>query len=118
MKNFARWWREEGSAMRPMPTEDVEEFAKRIAMTAWSNGAYIFAKQPEPVPGAFNPSNFDAIATIATPPAAARKPLTDEIVRLAGVALHEMPRPRTDWHSAAKLVCEAVAAHGIKEPKP
>ena len=26
--------------MRPMPTEDVEQFAKRIAMTAWSNGAY------------------------------------------------------------------------------
>ena len=46
---------------------------------------------------------------------AQRKPLTDEIVRLAGVALHEMPRPRTDWHSCAKLVCEAVVAHGIKE---
>jgi hypothetical protein len=41
--------------------------------------------------------------------------LPDEIVRLAGVALHEMPRPRTDWHSCAKLVCEAVVAHGIKE---
>jgi len=47
MKNFEQWWSEEGSAMRPMPAEDVEEFAKRIAMTAWSNGAYIFAKQPE-----------------------------------------------------------------------
>ncbi len=41
--------------------------------------------------------------------------LPDEIVRLAGVALHEMPRPRTDWHSCAKLVCEAVVAHNIKE---
>ena len=70
MNSFDRWWSEEGSAMRPMPTEDVEEFAKRIAMTAWSNGAYIFAKQPEPVPGAFNPGNFDVIAAIATQPAA------------------------------------------------
>jgi len=74
MTSFEKWWSEEGSAMRPMATEDVEEFAKRIAMIAWSNGAYIFANQPEPVPGAFNPSNFDAIATIATPPAAQPEP--------------------------------------------
>lgn len=44
-----------------------------------------------------------------------RKPLTDEVVRLANVALHEMPRPSTDWHEAAKRVCQAVSAHGIKE---
>jgi hypothetical protein len=75
MNSFDRWWSEEGSAMRPMPTEDVEEFAKRVSQIAWSNGAYIFANQPEPVPGAFNPGNFDAIATIATQPAAQqRKP--------------------------------------------
>ena len=58
---------------------------------------------------------FAAFPVYKHPPAAQRKPLTDEIVRLAGVALHEMPRPRTDWHSCAKLVCEAVVAHGIKE---
>ena len=44
-----------------------------------------------------------------------RKPLTDEVVRLANVALHEMPRPSTDWHEAAKRVCQFVSAHGIKE---
>jgi hypothetical protein len=44
-----------------------------------------------------------------------RQLLTDEIVRLAGVALREMPRASTDWHEAAKHVCEAVAAHGIGE---
>lgn len=42
-----------------------------------------------------------------------RKPMTDEIVRLAGVVLNEMPHPVTNWQSAAKKVCEAVAA--IKE---
>ena len=34
------WWHTEGSAMRPFPNEDVEEFAKRITEIAWSNGAY------------------------------------------------------------------------------
>lgn len=43
-----------------------------------------------------------------------RQPPTGEIVRLAGVALREMPRASTDWQEAAKRVCEAVAAHGIK----
>ena len=38
-----------------------------------------------------------------------RKPLTEEIVRLASVALREMPRPcKTDWQEAAKRVCEAI----------
>jgi len=106
MNGFEKWWSEEGSAMRPMPTEDVEEFAKRIAMTAWSNGAYIFANQPEPVPGAFNPRNFDAIATIATHPAAARKPLTDD--HIWRLLLENEPTR----YEAFKL-CEA--AHGIKE---
>ena len=69
----------------------------------------------------FEESDIDGLpigAPLYTTPPAAQRPwvgLTDEIVRLAGVALHEMPRPRTDWHSCAKLVCEAVAAHGIKE---
>lgn len=40
MRNFETWWRDEGSAMRPMPGEDEEEHAKRIARIAWSNGAY------------------------------------------------------------------------------
>lgn len=35
------WWDMEGSAMRPLPNEDMEEFAKRISEIAWSNGQYI-----------------------------------------------------------------------------
>jgi len=42
-------------------------------------------------------------------------PLGTKAPAFGGGALHEMPRPRTDWHSCAKLVCEAVVAHGIKE---
>jgi len=34
------WWDMEGSAMRPLPNEDMEEFAKRISEIAWSNGQY------------------------------------------------------------------------------
>ena len=45
----------------------------------------------------------------ATPPTAP-VPLSDETIRLAKVALHEMPRPSTDWHEAAKRVCTAVVA--------
>ena len=38
MTDFATWWSNEGSAMRPRPDEDVEEFAKRVTEIAWSNG--------------------------------------------------------------------------------
>ena len=34
------WWDMEGSGMRLLPNEDIEEFAKRITEIAWSNGAY------------------------------------------------------------------------------
>jgi hypothetical protein len=34
------WWYKEGSGMRPLPNEDIEEFAKRITEIAWSNGEY------------------------------------------------------------------------------
>ena len=37
----AIWWETEGSAMRPLPNEDIEEFAKRITAIAWSNGEYV-----------------------------------------------------------------------------
>lgn len=40
MKDFENWWHQEGSALHPLPTEDVEEFAKRITEIAWSNGIY------------------------------------------------------------------------------
>ena len=33
-------------------------------------------------------------------------------VRLAKVALHEMPRPHTDWMEAAMAVCESVVKVG------
>lgn len=36
----AIWWETEGSAMRPLLNEDIEEFAKRITAIAWLNGAY------------------------------------------------------------------------------
>lgn len=35
------WWETEGSAMRPFPNEDIEEFSKRITAIAWSNGEYV-----------------------------------------------------------------------------
>lgn len=42
--NFDTWWHQEGSGIIPndIPNdkEDMEEFAKRIAKIAWSNGAY------------------------------------------------------------------------------
>lgn len=41
MTDFATWWSNEGSAMRPRPDEDVEEFAKRVTQIAWSNGEYV-----------------------------------------------------------------------------
>ena len=37
---WRRWWDEEGSAERPLPNEDTEQFAGRITKIAWSNGAY------------------------------------------------------------------------------
>lgn len=40
MKDFENWWHQEGSALHPLPTEDIEEFAKRITQIAWSNGVY------------------------------------------------------------------------------
>jgi hypothetical protein len=39
MTNFATWWHEVGSGMRPDPNEDTEEFAHRIASSAWHNCA-------------------------------------------------------------------------------
>jgi hypothetical protein len=35
------WWDSEGSAMHPLPNEDMEEFANRITQIAWSNAAYV-----------------------------------------------------------------------------
>lgn len=37
---WQRWWDYEGSAMRPHPSEDTEQFAKRITQIAWANGGY------------------------------------------------------------------------------
>jgi hypothetical protein len=41
--------------------------------------------------------------------------LDAEIVHFAKTALHEMPRPATDWHHCAKRVCEAVVQARGKE---
>jgi hypothetical protein len=38
---FNRWWRNEGSAMRPLPGHDCEEHGRRISEIAWANGAYV-----------------------------------------------------------------------------
>lgn len=37
---WRRWWDDEGSAMRPLPNEDTEQFARRMTEIAWSNGAF------------------------------------------------------------------------------
>jgi cell division protein FtsB len=37
---WRQWWDEEGSAMRPLPNEDTEQFARRMTEIAWSNGAF------------------------------------------------------------------------------
>ena len=38
-KEYREWWIFEGSGMRPLPEEDMEQFAMRIAEIAWSRGA-------------------------------------------------------------------------------
>lgn len=37
---FEAWWNNEGSGQRPNPTEDTEEFIKRICKIAWNNGTF------------------------------------------------------------------------------
>ena len=44
---WKRWWDQEGSGMRPLSTEDTEQFAERITEIAWSNGAYARADEIE-----------------------------------------------------------------------
>lgn len=39
--NWKIWWEREGSAMRPLEGEDIEEFARRITEIAWSNGEFV-----------------------------------------------------------------------------
>ena len=41
MSDFKTWWEREGSAMRPSPNEDIEEFAKRMTQIAWNNGEFV-----------------------------------------------------------------------------
>jgi hypothetical protein len=41
MSNYQKWWDTEGSAMQPLPNEDVEKFARRITAIAWSNGEFV-----------------------------------------------------------------------------
>ena len=38
---WQRWWDYEGSAMRPHPSEDTEQFARRMTEIAWANGALV-----------------------------------------------------------------------------
>jgi hypothetical protein len=45
-ESFDRWWRNEGSAMRPGPKEDLEEHVQRISRIAWLNGAYLALWHP------------------------------------------------------------------------
>lgn len=42
---FDAWWREEGSALAPLPGEDQEQHARRIAEIAWGNGEYVASRQ-------------------------------------------------------------------------
>jgi hypothetical protein len=41
MNSYQIWWDTEGSAMRPLPNEDMEEFARRITAIAWSNCEFV-----------------------------------------------------------------------------
>ena len=41
MSSYQTWWEDEGSAMKPLPNEDLEEFARRITAIAWSNGEFV-----------------------------------------------------------------------------
>lgn len=42
---FEDWWRNIGSAHRPQPTDDLEEFAKFVAWQAWHRGTYYERKR-------------------------------------------------------------------------
>lgn len=37
---WKRWWCQKGSGMRPLPTEETEEFVERITKIAWRTSAY------------------------------------------------------------------------------
>lgn len=49
MKDFDIWWHREGSAMRPLPGQDSEEHARRVARIAWENGAFCEARRQQAV---------------------------------------------------------------------
>ena len=56
---FAKWWNDEGSAMRPLASEDTEEFAKRITAIAWSNGAFVERESCSELAKSFSHNNSD-----------------------------------------------------------
>jgi hypothetical protein len=100
----------DGKAAQPEQEPTCPECKAVVLYECVACSSNNYPPKPEQEPVAFiNPPGPITQYTIPT------QSLPDEIVRLAGVALHEMPRPRTDWHSCAKLVCEAVVAHNIKE---
>lgn len=41
MKDFEKWWHNEGSGITTIEAHDMEEHVKRVARIAWSNGAYM-----------------------------------------------------------------------------
>lgn len=50
MNAYETWWENEGSAIRPFPHEDIEEFAHRITNIAWFNGTYCARNEKSPPP--------------------------------------------------------------------
>lgn len=40
VNDFKLWWSNAGSAMQPLPNEDIEEFARRVCELAWRGGEY------------------------------------------------------------------------------
>jgi hypothetical protein len=54
----------EGSAMRPLPNEDMEEFAKRISEIAWSNGQYIEREACAKVCDDYEGEDYDTVSDI------------------------------------------------------
>ena len=65
MKDFENWWHQEGSALHPLPTEDVEEFAKRITQIAWSNGVYKEREACAKVCDAWSDGSGSGLKTVA-----------------------------------------------------
>ena len=79
---------------------------------------YTTPQQAEPVQA--NQCTITPAALACKKPVKQAEPvvLDAKIVHFAKTALHEMPRPATDWHHCAKRVCQAVVANAQQQAEP